>query len=322
LRPAPPLKGTSVRAMVLLELGLSKLGSAGLLKLASTGTSGTAAAVLGPPPLDASVALPTPLDASVPPPVPLDTSILGTNPDHPVLMSIWSMASNASSCLWPKMAVVADGVGDCCRDLGTTALSTASVVHSSVVQAGIPGRALELAAASAAIYGVLSKVGFLDEVEKEETDADGVPTVRRWRDITIYPIALSVFAVSDILKLTAVIDSMGLPLAVPLRLFAIGGLLLSFPADAAIAWAKDNWSFRKALFIELAACAVSLFWLTWGTHLLGVSPAAASQAPLLFWACFVHCVLTWSGFSSIIVVTILSSAVTAWASTAGGPTSK
>lgn len=211
--------------------------------------------------------------------------------------------------------MVADEVGDCCRDLGSSALSSASVVQASVVQAGIPGRALELATASAAIYGVLSKFGFLDEVEKDDAE-EGAPTVRRWRDITIYPIALSVFAVADIVKLTAVIDSIGLPLAVPLRLFAIGGLLLSFPADAAIAWAKDNMSFRKALFIELAACAVSLFWLTWGTHLLGVSPVSAAQAPLLFWACFVHCVLTWSGFSSIIVVTILSSAVTAWASTA------
>lgn len=298
--------------MVLVELGLLK--GAGLVKLASTGTGGTAISFLGPPHVH-DVALPTPLDAAVPPPAPLDTSMLSSDVAHPVLMSVGKAASSASSWLFPKVAMIAGEMGDCARELGSTALSSASVVHAGVVQAGIPGRALELVASSAAIYGVLNSFGFLDEVVKEEAE-EGAPTVRRFRDVTIYPIAFAAFAVSDILKLTAVIDSIGTPLTIPLRLFAIGGLLLSFPADAAIAWAKDNYSFRKALFIELAACTVALFWLTWGTHLLGVSAATAAQAPLLFWVCFVHCVLTWSGFSSIIVVTILSSAVTAWASTA------
>lgn len=288
--------------MVLLELGL--------VKLAATGSSGTAIAVIGPPPLDGGAALPTPLDAAVPPPAPLDASVLGDG-GHPLLLSI----SSAASWLWPKVAVVADEMGDCCRELGASAVSAAAPV---VTQAGIPARACELLAAGAAAYCALSKYGIglmekrADELNEDEEEEG---TVRRWTDLRIYPIMFSAFAVSDIFKITALVDSIGAPLAVPLRAFAIGGLLLSFPTDFAVAWAKKNAGFRKALFIELAACTVSLFWLTWGTHLLSVSPGDAVTAPLLFWSCFVHCVLTWSGFSSIIAITILSSAVTAWAST-------
>lgn len=274
------------KAMVVLEFAA--------LKLAATGASGTAAAIVGPPPIGHMASLPTPLDAAVP----------ASGQLHPV-------ATSLSSWLWPKMAVIAEEMGDCGREICSTAVSSSQ----GLVQAGIPQRALELLCASAAVYGVLGKFGFLEQKSAVEDDEDGIPTVRRYRDLTIYPIALSAFAISDVLKLTAVVDSIGAPLTMPLRLFAIGGILLSFPADAGIAWAKNHVGFRKALFIELAACTVSLFWLTWGTHLLSVSPGDALNAPLLFWACFVHCVLTWSGFSSIIAITILSSAVTAFFST-------
>lgn len=313
-------------AMVLMEMG----ASAGILKLSAAGSGGAAVALAGPPPLDMAWQIPhgtpwwmpTPLDAGVP--APLDASLLAplhvAGRGHPVVLTFSSAAASASSWLWPKMTVLAGEIGEIGRDFGSTALSA-----TTVVQAGLPGRALELACASAAVYSVLSKFSFLDDKadraledeEGQELVQDGIRTpARRYRDLTIYPIALSAFAISDILKITALIDTLGSPLAMPLRTFAIGGLLLSFPADLGIAWAKDKVGFRKALFIELAACTASLFWLTWGTHLLSVSPIDAVNAPLLFWACFVHCVLTWSGFSSIIAVTILSSAVTAWASTA------
>lgn len=290
-------------AMVLFEMGMGKMAVAGAVKLSASGSGSAAVSLLTPPHIDSNfMPMPTPIDASVPQPI--DASLLQHNPHEAVLSSFSSMASQ----LWPKMVMLGGEMQECARELATAATAVTPAPVAKIVSSGLGRRTCEAVVASGAIYGILRTFGLVEE--EEEKEGIKIETTVRG-DFYYIPRMMSVLAVSDVVKAMALVDSIGLPLVAPLRIFCAGCILLSFPVSYAISWCKKSASFRKALLIELAACTVSLFWLTWGTHLLCVSPADAVRAPFLFWVCFVQCVLTWSGFSCAIAILLFTSAASA-----------
>jgi hypothetical protein len=310
---------TGFEHMVVFEFGIGKVAAGGLAKLASAGSAGTTASLLGSPDFVGSpdfdaLATPSPTDASVPPPA--------DGHDAPCTIS------SGVSWLWPKMTQIAEDLRECAVDMTSLNVGTAPVAHTvtagthlhaphvsyiTYVTKHLPSltQCGEMIACSGMSYCALTFLGLLED---KQSDCNGA------RDFKIVPQFLAISAISDVIKGIAILDSFGATLAVPLRTFCLGGILLSFPASYAMSWCKRNLRFRKVLLIELAACAVSLFWLVWGTHLLCVSPGDAATAPLLFWVCFVHCIFTWSGMSCAIAFTLLSSAASAVLSTTKGDT--
>mmetsp|Transcript_8527 Transcript_8527/g.9625 ORF Transcript_8527/g.9625 Transcript_8527/m.9625 type:complete len:120 (+) Transcript_8527:21-380(+) len=106
------------------------------------------------------------------------------------------------------------------------------------------------------------------------------------------------------------VHSIGQALAVPLRTWVMGGILLSLPSSWAIHNVVKQKGIRSGFIVESAAVAASFVWLSWGTVLLSSFPQGMHTCPLLWWACFGQCVLTWSCISitvfALILTTLLS----------------
>merc|ERR1712007_190669 len=108
----------------------------------------------------------------------------------------------------------------------------------------------------------------------------------------------------------AIAQTLGVPIDIPLRTWAVGGLLLSFPTswlvDAIVKKDGVRWGFA----LELVNVAASYAWLTWGTVLLSTSQGAERAVPLLWWTSFAQCILSWSimttAIASMVLMTVLT----------------
>lgn len=128
--------------------------------------------------------------------------------------------------------------------------------------------------------------------------------------LTIVKPCLRFLVVVDALTLGALISSWGETLGVPIRTWAIGSIILSFPTTLLGDEIALRQGVRPAFFSELCFSAVAYYWVAWGTHLVATHPELAAQAPSLFYLVFGECVLTWSLMSllvfSLVVTTVLS----------------
>ncbi|OLP99715.1 putative phosphoribosylformylglycinamidine synthase, chloroplastic/mitochondrial [Symbiodinium microadriaticum] len=87
----------------------------------------------------------------------------------------------------------------------------------------------------------------------------------------------------------SIFSSFGAPLDVPLRTFAAGSVLLSFPTtwftdSIARYWnacAEEDQPARGGIFAEIVASGLAFVWLAWGTHLLSITQTAPQTAPFL-----------------------------------------
>lgn len=194
----------------------------------------------------------------------------------------------------------------------TTTLSTAPKYTWSSFSAA-PATNLAAGAGAVGTLGFLRSWGALrywiqiDEDEDEDERPTGFMS-------TVRP-CISLFSMSDAITVAAIISSAHAALDVPLRTFAAGGLVLSFP----MTWLVDSVTryyktrrrsnpgpARGGFFAELLAGAAAFAWLAWGTVLVSSTQSASSTAPFLFWTSFGQCVLSWSMITVSIVIMILS----------------
>lgn len=273
--------------MVLIECA----SGAGGLKLAGIGSSGSAAAVLAGP-------APTPLLTS-------DTELAYSRIACPGLWDGIDLMSKSVSSMMGSVEQM------------TSSLSLADLNPMNAFLA-VPAANLAAGAGFAGTLGFLSSFGAMrywidldDGDDEEEEKPTGLMA-------TVRP-CISIFSLSDALTVAAIISSSHVALDVPLRAFAAGGVILSFP----MTWLTDSISRyfrgkrhqmpgqgRGGFFAEILACAAAFAWLGWGTVLLCTTHTSSHAAPLLFWMSFSQCVLTWSvitvGIVTMIMSTVLS----------------
>uniref|UniRef100_A0A7S1S028 Uncharacterized protein n=1 Tax=Alexandrium catenella TaxID=2925 RepID=A0A7S1S028_ALECA len=124
------------------------------------------------------------------------------------------------------------------------------------------------------------------------------------------PMSLRFCALTDCCMAGIVVHSLGQPLAVPLRMWVLGGLVLSFPMSKAVRAVVEEYGFREGFILESGAVVAGVAWLSWGSSLLLISPHGVHTAPLLWWSCFGQCVLLWSCTSAVasamLLTTVLS----------------
>jgi len=124
---------------------------------------------------------------------------------------------------------------------------------------------------------------------------------------------LMAFCISDAITSAGLFSSIGAHLDVPLRTFAVGSLVLSFPTtwftDSVVRYWNElykNQATHGGAFAEIIACAASFGWLAFGTHLISTTATAPKAAPLLFWGSFLQCSAAWSILTCAIVCLIVT----------------
>eukprot|EP00930_Biecheleria_cincta_P085166 TRINITY_DN74576_c0_g1_i1.p1 TRINITY_DN74576_c0_g1~~TRINITY_DN74576_c0_g1_i1.p1 ORF type:complete len:284 (-),score=41.14 TRINITY_DN74576_c0_g1_i1:216-1037(-) len=265
--------------MVLIEC----TSGAGGLKLAGIGSSGSAASVFAGP-------VPTPLLAA-------DSRV-------------------ACPSLWDGIHLMGKSVSSMMGRVEhfTSSLSLADLNPFNAILA-VPSANVAAGAGFAGTLGFLGAFGTMRYwINFDDDDEEQAPT---GLNATVRP-CISIFSLSDAFTVAAIVSSFNAALDVPLRAFAAGGLMLSFP----MTWLTDSITRyyrgkgtrlpgqgRGGFFAELLACAAAFAWLGWGTVLLSTTQTASSAAPLLFWMSFVQCVLTWSVITVGIVTMILSTVI-------------
>lgn len=165
---------------------------------------------------------------------------------------------------------------------------------------GVSASSLGAVTVSASACGLMRYCGLVggDRSEEEEEPARGL--------LSIVPTALTICGIADACMLGVLVGSVGVPLAVPLRLWVLGGIALSFPTTWLIHHVVRQKGLRAGFLLESAAIGASLMWLSWGTKLLSIAPDLVQTAPLLFWACFVQCIFSWTWIVISITVMVLT----------------
>lgn len=161
-------------------------------------------------------------------------------------------------------------------------------------------------------FGILKVSQVSSWFTGEEEEGERKPT---GFNCSIRP-SIALMCFSDALTSAALFSSIGAPLDVPLRTFAAGSLLLSFPAT----WLTDSiaryWeavageeASRGGVLSELLVTAGAFAWLAFGTHLISITQTAGQNAPLLFWNTFIQCSAAWScltfGILGLIISTVM-----------------
>merc|ERR1712135_253798 len=126
----------------------------------------------------------------------------------------------------------------------------------------------------------------LETREKEEDDdASSDESRYPWYSaLRTVPRGLGFTLVSDSCLLFATFNSLGVPLSVPLRTWAVGSLALSFPLSACLHEIKKRW----------------------GLVVLSHPPPSSPAGLVLWWTCFATNAATWSLISVVTGLTILS----------------
>lgn len=170
---------------------------------------------------------------------------------------------------------------------------------------------------SGAVAGVLHSCGVLTLpacLKSGEDEAEDQPAGM----MSVLRPSLTLFSIVDTVTVGAILQSLGVPLDIPLRTWAAGGLLLSFPtswfshrAYCYFLKKRPDVNANRAVFpLELLTFAFAFAWLAWGTVLLSSPSMAMHAAPFLWWLCFTECVLTWSvatvSLSGMIVSTVVA----------------
>lgn len=270
--------GTATAA---LGKGLASAGSA-LVKLAASGKSAAAAVTILPQPVipvhDAGV-----LDA-------------GRSMTEASVFSLKGCCSGALS----RLAAIGEELG---TDIASTAASSFSSLNAAMplVQSSITTAVAEGALVTAGLYGIMHKLGNVGQ----QDDDDDLPEDL---GVKVFSGAVSLCAIVDTLTIGALIHTWGIPLAIPLRTWAIGGLFLGFPVSYWHWGLKGKRGFRFAFLTELGLVSVSFLWVSWGTSLLcsGTHTSLVVAAPILYYTCFGQVVFIWTFMSSSLCFLVLT----------------
>eukprot|EP00747_Dinoflagellata_sp_TGD_P196075 gnl/TRDRNA2_/TRDRNA2_65719_c0_seq1.p1 gnl/TRDRNA2_/TRDRNA2_65719_c0~~gnl/TRDRNA2_/TRDRNA2_65719_c0_seq1.p1 ORF type:complete len:286 (-),score=49.52 gnl/TRDRNA2_/TRDRNA2_65719_c0_seq1:89-946(-) len=276
--------------MVFFEMALSKGAASaglGLVKVAGSSSAGAAAtAALPPPPLDVEPSFPIQLGphmtALASPPADIAPTLSGVD--------IWSEISRVSQEVWSVAGRVAENLGS----MGNIPPVAESGFHTGI----------GVAVSSMGLAGLFRVYGWpCCEAEGSDDEDDE----QRKGVLRFVPTGLTAVAISDSFMAGVLLHSISAPIAVPLRTWVFGSLLLSYPTTWVINYVVDKHGIRFGFVCEIGALSAAFAWLAWGTVLLSQSSPAA--APLLWWACFAHCILTWSWLTTPTVCMVISTVV-------------
>lgn len=303
--------------MVIIELAAGKgalAAGAGIIKLAAASGSGAVATALGPPPqglpsidaaspvLDGLQGLKT-LGLSS-----LKTNLYGSvDPSAASCATSWAHGAVSIPLHFDPTLSLNDVLHNCAGI--TTVLQTAATTANTASSGFTRALALQGATIMSACVGAVEVLrrygGFFDDDEDE--DQNEVGSVKGLR-LSI-PIALKGATALDLYMGSVVLASLGQPLTTPLRLWALGGIVLSYPASCLVRRVVQKEGFRVGVLAEIGLGALAFLWLCYGTQLLSYHPGTMLEAPLLWWTCFAQCVLTWSVLTSACVFTILMTVI-------------
>jgi len=277
---APTAAGVASTAA--MGKGLASAGSA-FMKLAASGKSAAAAVTIFPQPV-----------------MPLSDAG-AVHATHSVSQaSVFSLHDVCAGAL-SRLAAVGE-------ELGTDIVDTAAATWSAaapLVSSSIPGALAEGMLFTGSVYGILKHMGYLDPNSDEEDAKEGEFELD---GTTFTGLALTANAVLDALTVTSLIHTAGIPLTIPLRTWAVGGLLLGFPATSVVDDFCRHRTFKFAFLTELGLEVVSFVWLSWGTVLIcrGSHAAVVASAPMLYYSCFGQMVFAWAFLSSGLCAMVLT----------------
>mmetsp|Transcript_37609 Transcript_37609/g.117187 ORF Transcript_37609/g.117187 Transcript_37609/m.117187 type:complete len:249 (-) Transcript_37609:207-953(-) len=191
--------------------------------------------------------------------------------------------------------------------LGHALSSLASSAVTALTEAEKAG--LGIFTSSAAFCSFVAYYGLLSpeqgsESSEERDEADNRTTTK------MLAVSIPACALTDSIMAGIIVQSIGQAIAVPLRTWAVGGLLLSFPVSFLVRRVVKQHGIRCGFVLESAATVVAFSWLSWGTMLLCNFPEGAHIVPLLWWSSFGQCAVMWSvttvSASTMIITTVLS----------------
>eukprot|EP00811_Abedinium_folium_P004854 NODE_14470_length_1107_cov_4.942857.p1 GENE.NODE_14470_length_1107_cov_4.942857~~NODE_14470_length_1107_cov_4.942857.p1 ORF type:complete len:276 (-),score=61.42 NODE_14470_length_1107_cov_4.942857:90-917(-) len=162
---------------------------------------------------------------------------------------------------------------------------------------GLIGAALSVVPSSEMMMGGTCVVtsallgGYNIEVDDQDETATGLN--KNMRKLASH--ALAFHRASDAFIAGALLHSCTLHVVTPLQTWAVGSLLLSFPATELVRRIVDHYGVRAGFLLELALTVSSWLWLTGGTVLLSsIDTSANDSSPLLWWSCFLVMNTAWS----------------------------
>mmetsp|Transcript_59452 Transcript_59452/g.134007 ORF Transcript_59452/g.134007 Transcript_59452/m.134007 type:complete len:265 (-) Transcript_59452:60-854(-) len=168
-----------------------------------------------------------------------------------------------------------------------------------------------IGAASAGTCAIFRYYGFCEDLgQKDGEQEDEEHSSSQSCLTTVIPRAATICVFVDSFTVGALLDSLRVTLEVPLRTWALGGLLLSFPASYAIRRLTQEKGHRTAFGLEMVLSSTAFMWLALGTVLLGQHPELVNTVPTLWWTCFGQCVLSWSVISVAIAFMVLTTITT------------
>lgn len=286
LAPTASFASTSVlghgAATAALGKGMASAGTA-FLKLAASGKSAAAAVTIFP--------------YSV---LPVQDAGVVHAVDSVSQASVFSLHDVCTGAL-SRLAAVGEEIGS---DIAESAVSSWNAA-APLLQSSIPGVLAEGALLTGSVYGILKHMCYVDPDGDEEDRKEG-----DW-DLdgpTFTGLALTTNAVLDAFTVASLIHTWGIPLTIPLRTWAVGGLLLGFPASGIVEDFCKNRSFKFAFLTEMGLVMVSFVWLSWGTVLIcrGTHAAVVAAAPMLYYSCFGQMVFAWAFLSSGLCAMVLT----------------
>lgn len=187
---------------------------------------------------------------------------------------------------------------ECGADLWQTAQAAIEIIQENF---------LPLASSFVAAGTVCGCNRIKDEEESDDDEKPSRPGQGLRRMVTW---SLGLYGFLDTYTVTTVLKTLHVPIAVHLRTWALGGVLLSFPISWIINKIARKHGIRWAFVVEVFFAAVAYWWLVWGTHMLSAHPEVAQDVPYLWWPCFIGVVVAWSGMSACIVLMVLMTILT------------
>jgi hypothetical protein len=282
--------------MVVFEslLGIGAKSAAGItLKAAGTGAASTAMVTATPAPTMDQTG-----DFLFSPPLhQLHSSFLPSYVSFTEIMSPITQVAGAGLLAMQALPAKIGSLG-----FATTSMVPAgiSAFHPPVAMAGID-------------CGLMRLCGLLEE-ETEEEPRKGFARV--------VPIGLTIVGLADLYMGGVLLHSISLPTDVPLKAWVAGGLLLSFPMSYAVTEVAEIAGFRAGFLMELMSVLASFVWLASGTLMVSGSTVTLDNAPLLWWSCYVLCVLMWSFLGTAIICSIVTTVLALLLGQKHGPPSQ
>eukprot|EP00927_Polykrikos_kofoidii_P085875 TRINITY_DN9451_c0_g1_i1.p1 TRINITY_DN9451_c0_g1~~TRINITY_DN9451_c0_g1_i1.p1 ORF type:complete len:255 (+),score=21.13 TRINITY_DN9451_c0_g1_i1:76-840(+) len=211
------------------------------------------------------------------------------------------LISDPSGTLMPPVCISSHflaGLFECSSDLfEAVQICADAVVHTTKVAASVVNEIWLPCFVAHNTVRTLRKFDVFDLEDSDEEDQD----LRTKGRSSTRSSALYLNIVVDAFMLGSLVKSFGVPIAVHLRTWALGGLVLGFPLSLVVQRVAQKYGFRRAFVLDVFFACVAYWWLVWGTHMLASHPEMSTEVPSLFWASFAVVIAAWTGLTCSVV---------------------